>query len=111
MKLDVLVIAAHPDDAEICVGGSILRWCDAGRAVGIVDLTRGELGTRGSAADRAAETAAANLQMRLALRTNLEQPDGRVTPTVEARERLARVMRETAPEVVIAQRRRWPSAS
>ena len=52
MKLDVLVVAAHPDDAEISVGGTMLLLSRAGRKVGIVDLTRGELGTRGTAADR-----------------------------------------------------------
>jgi bacillithiol biosynthesis deacetylase BshB1 len=103
MKLDVLVIAAHPDDAEICVGGSILRWSDAGRRVGIVDVTRGEMGTRGTVADRERETAAANAQMKLAARVNLDLPDGRVQVTIEARERLARVMRELAPEIVLAQ--------
>jgi len=50
VKLDVLVVAAHPDDAEICVGGTMLLLARAGRRVGVVDLTRGELGTRGSAA-------------------------------------------------------------
>lgn len=102
-KLDVLVIAAHPDDAEICVGGTILRLVDAGLRVGIVDITRGEMGTRGSAEDRDAETRAANDVMKIALRANLGLPDGRVASTVEARERLARTIREHAPDVVLAQ--------
>ena len=102
MKLDVLVIAAHPDDAEICVGGTILRLVDAGRRVGIVDVTRGEMGTRGSSEDRAAETRAADACMQLASRDNLGLPDGRVEVTVEARERLAHLIRERAPELVIA---------
>lgn len=103
MKLDILVIAAHPDDAEICVGGSILRWKDAGRAVGIVDLTRGEMGTRGTIADRDAETAAANRAMGIDARVNLGLPDGRVTLGTNERERLARVIRDHAPEIVLAQ--------
>ena len=86
MKLDVLVIAAHPDDAEICVGGSILLWTDAGKAVGVLDVTRGEMGTRGTQADRDRETLAASERMRLATRENLGLPDGRVEVSLAARE-------------------------
>jgi bacillithiol biosynthesis deacetylase BshB1 len=103
MKLHMLVIAAHPDDAEICVGGTLLHMLDAGKSIGIVDVTRGEMGTRGDANARAAETRAANAILRPALRENLGLPDGRVQVTVEARERLARLMRECAPEIVLAQ--------
>jgi bacillithiol biosynthesis deacetylase BshB1 len=102
LKLDILVVAAHPDDAEISVGGTILRAIDAGKKVGIVDVTQGEMGTRGTVDDRSRETAAANKVMDLALRRNLEQPDGRVRVTVEAREALAAIFREHAPEVVLA---------
>ena len=102
MKLDVLVVAAHPDDAEISVGGTMLLLARAGRKVGVVDLTRGELGTRGSAADRARETGAANKVLNLAVRHNLELPDGRVQVTVEARERLAAILREHEPDVLLA---------
>ena len=102
MKLDALIIAAHPDDAEISVGGTILRLVDAGRRVGILDLTRGEMGTRGSRADRDAETAQATELLGLAWRSNLELPDGRVVADIAARESLARTLRETAPELVIA---------
>jgi len=101
MKLDLLVVAAHPDDAEISVGGTILLMVRAGRQVGVVDLTRGEMGTRGSRAERDAETARANELMGVEYRTNLELPDGRVQPTIEAREALARVLRETRPETVL----------
>lgn len=103
MKLDALIVAAHPDDAEICVGGSILKLVDAGLRVGIVDVTRGEMGTRGTRAERDAETAAANQLMRLSARRNLDLPDGRVQVNVEAREKLARVLRDHAPEIVLAQ--------
>ena len=104
MKLDVLVIAAHPDDAEISAGGTILRLTRAGKKVGIVDMTRGEMGTRGSAEDRDRETQRQNGLARagLALRQNLELPDGRVLPHVEARERLAALIRECAPDLVLA---------
>lgn len=102
MKLDALVVAAHPDDAEIQLGGTLLLMVDAGLSVGIVDVTRGELGTRGTRAVRDAETAAADRLLGLAVRRNLELPDGRVAVTVEAREALARVLRELAPDVVFA---------
>ncbi len=103
MKLDVLVLAAHPDDAEISLGGTILRLVDAGRKVGVVDLTRGEMGTRGSPEDRKRETEAATKLLGLALRRNLELPDGRVPVDLETREALARILREHQPDVVFAQ--------
>jgi bacillithiol biosynthesis deacetylase BshB1 len=102
VKLDVLIVAAHPDDAEISAGGILLTLRDAGRAFGIVDLTRGEMGTRGTSADRAREVAAANAILRPAVRENLELPDGRVAVTVEARERLAALIRRHQPDVLLA---------
>jgi len=103
MALDALVLSAHPDDAEICVGGTILRLVDAGKRVGVLDMTRGEMGTRGTMEDRQRETEAATRQMGLAFRGNLELPDSRVEVTLENRERLARVLREHSPQVVLAQ--------
>jgi len=102
MKLDILAVAAHPDDAEICVGGLLLAAVARGKQVGIVDLTRGELGTRGSAADRSRETAAADALLRPALRANLGLPDGRVESSLAARERLAQLLREHRPDVLLA---------
>ncbi|TDJ77108.1 MAG: bacillithiol biosynthesis deacetylase BshB1 [Planctomycetota bacterium] len=102
MKLDAIVIAAHPDDAEISVGGTILKLVRSGRKVGIVDVTRGEMGTRGDRATRAAEASAASELMGLAMRANLELPDGRVVATPEAREALAAIFRRYRPEVVLA---------
>lgn len=102
MTLDALVIAAHPDDAEICVGGTILRWLEAGKRVGVLDLTRGEMGTRGTAEDRGREAAAATAALGLTARENLGLPDGRVEVTVEAREALAARIRAHAPHVVVA---------
>jgi N-acetylglucosamine malate deacetylase 1 len=102
MKLDILVVAAHPDDAEICLGGTLLLAAAAGRKVGIVDATRGEMGTRGTREDRDREMLAAGELLGLALRRNLDLPDGRVEATVPAREALARILRELRPEVVLA---------
>jgi len=101
-KIDLLAIAAHPDDAEISVGGTLLLATRAGRRIGIVDLTRGELGTRGTVEDRARETEAADALLEPALRLNLELPDGRLEASVQARERLAKVLREHQPEVILA---------
>lgn len=103
MALDALVLAAHPDDAEISLGGTLLKLLDAGKRVGVLDLTRGEMGTRGTQEERDAETDAANRLLGLAWRGNLGLPDSRVTVTVEARERLARLLREHAPRLVFAQ--------
>jgi bacillithiol biosynthesis deacetylase BshB1 len=102
VKLDVLVVAAHPDDAEICVGGTLLKLQRAGKAIGIADLTRGEMGTRGTADDRAREVTAANALLKLKVRHNLDLGDGRVEVTLDARERLAALIREHQPEVLIA---------
>src|SRR5262245_31529897 len=103
MALDALVIAARPDDAEISLGGTILKLIDAKKRLGVLDLTRGEMGTRGTAAERDAETTAANRLLGLAWRGNLELPDARVVVDLETRERLARILREHAPQLVFAQ--------
>jgi bacillithiol biosynthesis deacetylase BshB1 len=103
MALDALVIAAHPDDAEISLGGTMLTLLEAKKRVGVLDLTRGEMGTRGTQAERDAETAAANALLRLAWRGNMELADSRVLVTLENRERLARILREQAPRIVFAQ--------
>ena len=101
MKLDCLVIAAHPDDAEISVGGTLLRLTQAGKAVGVVDVTKGELGTRGTVEDRARESAAASELLGLSVRHNLDAGDGRVVITPELRERLAAIIREHTPDLVL----------
>ncbi len=103
MTLDALVVAAHPDDAEISLGGTILKLVAAGKRVGVLDLTRGEMGTRGTAADRERETDAATRLLGLAWRGNLELPDARVTAGTEEREALARVFRQHTPALVFAQ--------
>lgn len=100
MKLDALVVAAHPDDAEISLGGTMLRMIAQGKKVGICDLTHGEMGTRGTAADRDRETQAASEVLGIAVRENLGLPDGRVVVSPETREALAAVIRRHAPDVV-----------
>lgn len=103
MKLDALVVSAHPDDAEISLGGTMLKLVAAGAKVGVLDLTHGEMGTRGTRADRERESAAATRTLGLAWRGNLGLPDARVDPSLEAREELARILREHSPRLVFAQ--------
>jgi bacillithiol biosynthesis deacetylase BshB1 len=99
--LDVLAIAAHRDDVEQTCGGTLLKMAEQGKRAGILDLTRGEMGTRGRAEDRAAEAAEAARILRVSWREALDIPDGRVENTWENRLKVARVIRETRPRVVI----------
>ena len=101
MKLDCLVIAAHPDDAEISVGGTLLRLTQAGKKVGVVDVTRGEMGTRGTAESRALECSNASELLGLSVRHNLDAGDGRVHVTPALREELAGIIREHAPDLIL----------
>ena len=100
-QLDLLVVAAHPDDAEIAVGGLLASAKARGLMVGVVDLTAGEQGTYGDAATRAKEAAAATEVLDLDFRHNLGLPDARLTPTVAAREALAEVLRQVRPRIVL----------
>ncbi|MEI2720939.1 MAG: PIG-L family deacetylase [Gemmatimonadales bacterium] len=76
MPLDLLAAVAHPDDAELLAGGTLAKAVDAGHRVGILDLTRGEMGSRGNAEIRAREAAAASLVLGVTARTNAGLPDG-----------------------------------
>ena len=100
--LDLLAIAAHRDDAELTCGGTLIRTVDQGKLAGVLDLTQGEMGTRGSAAIRNAESMAAAKIMGLAVRENLELPDAGIANTNETRARLVQVLRRLRPRVVIA---------
>lgn len=100
--LSLLAIAPHRDDAELTCGGTLIRAVDAGHAVGIVDLTRGEMGTRGSAALREAESEAAAQVLGLTARENLGLPDASITNDDDTRARLVQVLRRLRPRVVIA---------
>jgi N-acetylglucosamine malate deacetylase 1 len=100
-ELDILAIAAHRDDVEQTCGGTLLKMTEQGKRTGILDLTRGEMGTRGSAEERAAEAAAAAKILQVSWREALDIPDGRVENTWENRLKVARVIRQTRPRVVI----------
>lgn len=99
--LDVLAIAAHRDDVEQTCGGTLLKMAERGLRTGILDLTQGEMGTRGTADDRAREAADAARILRASWRRGLDIPDGRVENTWENRLKVAAVIREQRPRVVI----------
>ncbi|MGD9647650.1 MAG: bacillithiol biosynthesis deacetylase BshB1 [Pirellulales bacterium] len=100
--LDVLVVAPHPDDAELGLAGTIMKLQDEGYRVGVLDLTSGEPTPRGSLAIRARETAAATKILGLAWRENLGLPNRSLEANLEARRRLAEVVRRVRPRVLFA---------
>jgi bacillithiol biosynthesis deacetylase BshB1 len=99
--LDILALAAHRDDVEQTCGGTLLKMAQRGYRTGILDLTQGEMGTRGSAEDRAREATNAAKILRTSWRQALDIPDGRVENTWENRLKVVRVLREQRPRVVI----------
>lgn len=100
-SLDLLAIAAHRDDIEQTCGGTLLKMSQLGHRTGILDLTRGEMGTRGTALERAQEAADAARILGVSWRRALDIPDGRVENTWENRLKVAGVIREVRPRVVI----------
>jgi bacillithiol biosynthesis deacetylase BshB1 len=101
MPVDILAIAAHRDDVEQTCGGTMLKMAQLGYRTGILDLTRGEMGTRGTAEDREQEAAKAAEILQVSWRDVLDIPDGRVENSWENRVKVARVIRELRPQVVI----------
>lgn len=102
MQLDVLVVAPHPDDAELGMGGAILKFKAEGLRVGVLDLTSGEPTPFGSLEKRAAETAAATEILGLDWRENLGLPNRSLEATLAAREQLASVFRQVRPRWIFA---------
>lgn len=100
-QIDILAIAAHRDDVEQTCGGTLLAMHALGLKTGILDLTQGEAGTRGSAAERASEAAEAARILQVDIRETLDIPDGRVENTYENRRKIAAVIRRLRPRVVI----------
>jgi bacillithiol biosynthesis deacetylase BshB1 len=99
--LDILAIAAHRDDVEQTCGGTLLKAAQRGQRTGILDLTRGEMGTRGSADDREREANDAAKILGVSWRNALDIPDGRVENTSENRLKVAAAVRETRPRVIV----------
>ncbi len=102
MTLDVLVFAAHPDDAELAMGGTIARFANDGFSVGIVDLTRGEMGTRGSADTRQKEALEAAKILKTSIRENLLIPDGDIEISNGNIRKVVMLMRKYKPKIVFA---------
>jgi bacillithiol biosynthesis deacetylase BshB1 len=100
-ELDALAVFSHPDDAELSVAGTLLRLKALGYRTGVLDMTRGEMGTRGTPELRAEEAVAAARLMKLDLRLNLGQPDGHIWLTEEARTAVVRVLRAHKPKVLL----------
>src|SRR5680860_4963 len=100
-SLDLLAVVAHPDDAELICGGSLLKSAEAGQRTGILDLTQGETGSRGTPEIRAREAARAGEILGLAIRRNAGLPDSMLTNTPETRSHLAGLLRELRPRIII----------
>jgi bacillithiol biosynthesis deacetylase BshB1 len=101
MPLDILALAAHRDDVEQTCAGTLLKMAERGYRTGILDLTQGEMGTRGTAEDRANEAADAARILKVSWRQALDIPDGRVENTWDNKLKVARVLREQRPHVLI----------
>src|SRR3954469_21545014 len=101
-SVDILAIAAHRDDVELTCGGTLIKAAKAGRRTAIVDLTQGEMGTRGSAGLRAKEASRAPEVLGASARETLALPDAGIENSPATREALARVIRRFRPRVVIA---------
>jgi bacillithiol biosynthesis deacetylase BshB1 len=101
LKLDILVLSVHPDDAELGCSGTILKHVALGKKVGIVDLTKGELGTRGSVEIREQEAAASAKILGLAVRENLGLPDGFFENTREYQLKVIAAIRKYQPEIIL----------
>ncbi len=102
MKLDILVLASHPDDAELCTGGTLAKHIALGYKAGIVDFTRGELGTRGTVEIRAQEAARASEILGLSARENLGFADGFFRNDEAHQREVIRIIRKYQPAIVLA---------
>ncbi len=101
-KLDILSFGAHPDDIELCTGGLLAKMAARGRAVGAIDMTRGEGASRGTVAERVQEAERAAQILGLAVRENLGLPDLKLQDTLEFRLRVAEAIRRYRPELILA---------
>ena len=102
MKVDILAFGAHPDDVELGCGGTIAKMISEGKTVAIVDLTRGELGTRGTEETRKKEAAKAAEILKISARENLEMKDGFLQNSEDYQMRIVKMIRKYKPEIVFA---------
>jgi bacillithiol biosynthesis deacetylase BshB1 len=101
MEIDILAIFAHPDDVELAVGGTLLKTKSLGYRTGALDVTQGEMGTRGTVEGRAQEAAEAAQILKLDVRENLGLADGHVFADDESRKKLVRVLRRLKPKMIM----------
>ena len=102
MKLDILAFGAHPDDVEISAGATLLKYAKEGKSIGIIDLTKGELGTRGSVEQRYKEAQAASEILQLKIRKNLQLGDGVFDVSQENKLKVIELIRLYRPQLVLA---------
>ena len=100
MKLDAIAIGAHPDDIELYVGGTLIKLASLGYKTGVIDMVRGELGSRGTPQLRAQEAKASAKVLRVFVRENLRLKDGQIFDTPDARLRVVKALRKYRPELV-----------
>ena len=108
MTVDILAIFAHPDDVELGVGGTLLKMKQLGYKTGALDVTQGEMGTRGTVEGRAAEAVEAASILKLDVRENLNLPDGHVFADDESRAKLVRVLRRLKPKLLLTHQENDP---
>ena len=102
MKLDILAFGAHPDDVEISCGATLLKYAKEGKSIGIIDLTEGELGTRGSSEKRYEEANKAAEILGLKIRQNLNMGDGVIAQSEENKLKIIECIRKYQPELILA---------
>ena len=108
MTIDILAIFAHPDDVELSVGGTLLKMKSLGYKTGALDVTQGEMGTRGTVEGRSEEAKAAAQILKLDFRENLNLPDGHVFADDDSRTKLVRVLRRLKPRVLMTHQENDP---
>jgi len=102
MKIDILAFAAHPDDVELCCSGTLIKHAQKGHKTGVIDLTRGELGTRGTADTRTEESKIATQVMNLSVRENLDLEDGFFESNSKNKLLVVQMIRKYRPDIVLA---------
>lgn len=101
MKLDILAIGVHPDDIELACGGTLLKHAKLGKKVGVLDLTKGELGTRGTPEQRLIEAKNASKILKLAIRENLEMEDGYLVNDAVHQKKIITIIRKYQPDILL----------
>ena len=101
LKLDILAFAAHPDDVELACSGTVIKHIQQGKKVGVIDMTRGELGTRGNVPTRMKEAEVSSQIMKIAVRENLDLPDGFLAENEDSLKKIIVAIRKYQPEIVL----------